>query len=165
MSLTLIPAFWPLLTWYHQNFCLMYLLNLSHQTTNMFISPRTSNFPLLTANTLCLPFTARLPERDVYANGLHFTTSHFLLLPPQSGFYTRHSHTLPLPRPKVRGFVVLSISIGYIFRNAVYSHKCLWNLWVAHSWFPYHRFRYFHLLVDWGSAFLSSFPTHFSWAA
>lgn len=82
------------------------------------------NFQLPPATTLCLPFTARLLEREIYANALHFFTSHFLLHPLQSGFYT--SHTLPLPRPKVHVFVVIYTSIQlYIQQYCLLSKMSL----------------------------------------
>lgn len=87
------------------------------------------NFRLSPATTLCLPFTARLLEREIYANALHFFTSHFLLHPLQSGFYTRHSHTLFLPRPKVHMFMVIYTSIQlYIQQCCLLSKSSLISL-------------------------------------
>lgn len=66
------------------------------------------HFELPSATTVCLPFTANLLEREVYANGLHVLTSHLFPHPLQPGVCTCHPQRLPPSRPTGHLFVVTS---------------------------------------------------------
>lgn len=138
-SLWLLPQAWPP-CWYHLCHSLR-ASSLSFSSNSAAIQDlHTSslNFQLPPATTLCLPFTARLLERKIYANVLHFFTSHFSSTHCSLAF-------IPLTHYFFQGqkctcLWLYTLRSSSIFSNAVYSQKCLWLLWVVHPYFSCYHF-------------------------